>query len=238
MHLHRVHGLGVARALLRMGTDRFRFGAVPGLEFVKLLGTGSGETFGVRDADLHRWGMFCVWSSSDALAEFESSSPIAQAWRNSANETWVAALRPLVVKGMWSGRELFESPVRGSARAGASAGAGVGETAPGGRVAALTRARIKPAQWRAFWSSVPPVALSLQSTPGLLARVGIGEAPVGLQGTFSVWESMGAIDTFAYKSEAHRQAIRQTHATGWYSEEMFGRFAIEWSSGTFDGRQL
>ena len=45
--------------------------------------------------------------------------------------------------------------------------------------------------WRTFWASVPPVADALDDSPGLMLRVGIGEAPVGLQGTFSVWDVDG-----------------------------------------------
>ena len=42
---------------------------------------------------------------------------------------------------------------------------------------------------RAFWRAVPPVSLDLAGRPGLRLAVGIGEAPVGLQGTFSLWET-------------------------------------------------
>jgi len=95
-----------------------------------------------------------------------------------------------------------------------------------GQVAAITRARIKWSQNFRFWSSVPPVTVSLKAAPGLVAAIGIGEAPIGLQGTFSLWESAAAIREFAYKGAAHQKAIADTSAYNWYSEELFARFAV------------
>ena len=54
----------------------------------------------------------------------------------------------------------------------------------------------------------------------------IGEAPIGLQGTFSVWQDQQAVRDFAYALPAHRAVIEQTRQTGWYSEELFARFAV------------
>ena len=52
---------------------------------------------------------------------------------------------------------------------------------------ALTRARLRPSRARSFWRAVPPVAAGAADAPGLLAAFGIGEAPIGWQGTVSVW---------------------------------------------------
>jgi hypothetical protein len=208
-----------------MGTDRITLRKTPGLRFSKLLGTGSGETFGVADADVRRWAQFCVWDSVADLRAFRESS-VQQSWRKFAEESWNATLAPIAWKGQWSGVD----PLFGIAPVDLST------LEPGVKVAAVTRARVKPSQWRNFWGAVPAVAASMRTTPGLLYRVGIGEAPIGLQGTFSLWTSTTAIDTFAYKTEAHREVVRRTHSSGWYAEEMFARFAVLESSGTLDGR--
>jgi hypothetical protein len=84
---------------------------------------------------------------------------------------------------------------------------------------------------RKFWRAVPPVNESLKKAPGLIAAIGIGEAPIGLQGTFSIWESGASLRDFAYKSRAHQEAIEATERIGWYSEEMFSRFAVIDESG-------
>ena len=77
-----------------------------------------------------------------------------------------------------------------------------------------------------FWRAVPPVTSSLHDSPGLIAAIGIGEAPIGLQGTFSMWESSAALTDFAYRGDAHNAAIEATKKYSWYSEELFSRFAL------------
>jgi hypothetical protein len=209
-----------------MGTDRIALRKTAGLRFSKLLGTGSGETFGVADADMHHWAQFYVWDSVADLRTFQES-PRQQAWQRIAEESWSATLAPIAWRGQWSGVDpLFGiTPVD------------VSTLAQGVKIAAVTRARIKPTQWRSFWKAVPPVAASMATAPGLLYRIGIGEAPLGLQGTFSLWESTTAIDTFAYKTREHLEVVRRTHTAGWYAEELFARFAVVESSGTLDGRE-
>jgi hypothetical protein len=68
-----------------------------------------------------------------------------------------------------------------------------------------------------------------------LLRLGIGEAPIGLQGTFSVWRSNADITDFAYRRAAHADVIRKTRERHWYAEELFARFAVIASEGTYLG---
>jgi hypothetical protein len=82
---------------------------------------------------------------------------------------------------------------------------------------------------------VPGVVADLRTRPGLATAFGIGEAPVGVQGTFSVWRDSAAIHDFAYMGAAHREAISRTADVGWYAEELFARFALLESMGTIDG---
>ena len=132
-------------------------------------------------------------------------------------------MRPLTSRGRWAGRTPFGDPT---------------PTKHDGPVAALTRARIKPRLWRTFWASVPPVSAALNASPGLLLKVGIGEAPVGLQGTFSLWESAAALRDFAHRQVEHQAVIEKTHALGWYSEELFARFALVRAEGTYAGTRI
>ena len=130
-------------------------------------------------------------------------------------------LRPLSARGRWSGREPFGRP-----------GGGRWE----GPVAAVTRARLAVTRSATFWRAVPPVSLDLAGRPGLRLAVGIGEAPVGLQGTFSLWASPGALREFAYGGAAHRAVVERTDRERWYAEELFARFAVEDAAGSVDGR--
>jgi hypothetical protein len=74
--------------------------------------------------------------------------------------------------------------------------------------------------------------MSLRNSPGLISAIGIGEAPIGLQGTFSLWENPASIKEFAYRGQAHREVIAATHREQWYAEELFARFAVTEMKGT------
>lgn len=202
-------------AVFRMALDRRALKRNPAIKFWKLLGTGKGETFTPKDADPKRWGLLITIEES-ALDEFESSR-LMKRWNSNSESQFAATLKTIAVHGKWSGKNPFKP-----------------EVAPidwNGKVVAITRARIK---WRKnflFWRSVPPVTASLKAAPGLVKAIGIGEAPIGLQGTFSIWEDPKTISYFAYRGEAHKAAIAATAREKWYAEEMFARFALTESSG-------
>jgi hypothetical protein len=209
----------VPRVLWHLAADRAALRGTPGLRFAKLLGTGSGRTFTPRDADPHRWGLLAVWDDAAAAADYEHGGVI-RAWRALADEEWSASLRPLSARGRWSRCEPFGRP---------------GPQPWDGPVAAVTRARLVVRRAARFWRAVPPVSAELHRAPGLQLALGIGEAPVGLQGTFSVWSSASALTAFAYSRPAHLAAVEATRAEGWYAEELFARFALLSSTGTLAG---
>lgn len=224
--LFRVPTPRVPAALGRMATDRLRLARTPGLAFWKLLGTGDGRTFDLRDADPHSWAVLTVWADADALRRYRVGSPVAAGWRRLAEEAWAAELEPVAARGQWSRREPF-----GTVEVGA--GAPVADDEP---VAAITRARLDPRRARRFWQAVPPVTAGLAEARGLRLSVGIGEAPVGLQGTFSVWARQRDLVAFAYRDPAHVAAVEETPRIGWYREELFARFRVRDAAGTFGGR--
>jgi hypothetical protein len=193
-----------------MAVDRFRSRQFTGISFSKLLGTGSGKTFTARDANLYRWGIVVV-IDENRIEAFDSS-PIITNWRKRSTSEVRAVLAPLSSHGLWSKKNPFDftSPLSN----------------PDSTIAAITRARIKWDKNFIFWRSVPPVVIDLHSNPGLISAIGIGEAPIGLQGTFSLWKSASALRDFAYKGQAHQIAIEQTKEIGWYSEELFARFEV------------
>jgi hypothetical protein len=199
-----------------MGLDRILLWRMNGISFWKLLGAGKGETFTPRDADPRRWGLLVVLEQ-DQLETLETS-PLIRRWRAKSIAEFSADLSPISVHGKWSKKEPFQS-INGV------------DSNWNGKVAAITRARIKWRKNLIFWRSVPPVTQSLRSSPGLVSAIGIGEAPIGLQGTFSLWESGDAVRNFAYRGEAHKAAIAATHREDWYAEELFARFAVTRSNG-------
>jgi len=201
---------GTPFAFLSMAIDRMRSRKFTGISFSKLLGTGSGQTFTPSDAVLTRWGMV-VAIDENRIEAFDQSSIISN-WRKRSTSEFRAVLSPLSSHGLWAKKNPFNfiAPLSN----------------PDAQIAALTRARIKWNKNFIFWKSVPPVVIDLHSNPGLHAAIGIGEAPIGLQGTFSLWKSASALRDFAYKGKAHQVAIAQTQSIGWYSEELFARFEV------------
>ncbi|MDP8953472.1 MAG: spheroidene monooxygenase [Actinomycetota bacterium] len=213
------HALGAMAGLV---TRQRGLAATAGLRFVRQLGTGRGSRMGLG-ADLRRWATFAVWDDERALDAFLAESPFAARWRDQAEESWSVRLVPLSAHGSWSGaRPLAEL----------DPGADDDHDAP---VAVLTRARIGLRHWPAFYRSVPAVEAHLHRQGDLLAAVGIGEAPVGLLATFSLWRSTSGMDAFAYRDSAHGEVVRRTRSGGWFSEELFARFRPYGSTGTWDG---
>jgi heme-degrading monooxygenase HmoA len=222
-HLVREPGWRAPVVLGRLGADRLRLRGVPGLRFARLLGTGSGSA--ATGADLARSALFAVWESAGALAGFEDGWFAERAARVRAcgGEAYTLRLALLSGHGRWGGRDVLAAlrPARPSIEA--------------GPVAVLTRATVRPSRWHRFRSARPPVSAEVAAAPGLRAMVAIGEAPVGLQATFSLWTDAAAVTAFA-RSPRHRDVVRRTRAEHWYGEELFARFAPLGATGTWDAR--
>lgn len=211
MHVWDITPARLPATLWHVAADRRQLPV--GMTFGKLVGTGSGRTFTVRDADPRRWGLVAAWRDQAALAAAEDGSRLLRGWRERSVRTSRIVLRTLASRGQWAGREPFPasppSPLPWT-----------------GAVAAVTRARLRWPAARRFWAAVPAVNADLQNAPGLRFALGIGEAPVGLQGTLSVWQDAEALERFAYATPAHREVIARTPLERWYAEELFARFAV------------
>jgi spheroidene monooxygenase len=211
---HRAWGFGA------LALGRYRWRRVPGLAFCKSLGSGFEGGFGLRPSG-SRQGLFCVFEDEAAADRFLSSSPLLAAYRARSFEHLSVKLWPCASRGSWSGVALepaMEAPARGP-------------------IASLTRASIRPATALRFWSKAPPAEQSLAAAPGCLLAVGLGEAPLLRQATFSVWESAAAMDAYA-RSGAHLAAIRAAYGEGYFSESMFVRFVPGELRGVWKGKRL
>ena len=200
--------------MITLGPGRRSLRRTPGLIFWRSLGTGSGADTG-PGADLARTALLGVWDSEEAHDRF-----VGHAWPQ-AVESWHVRLDPLGGHGSWGGFDLL-------------AGA-VDTTDPTGPIAMITRADVRLRRWRTFRSAGPSVSDELRAAGGLLGVVGIGEAPVGRQGTFSLWTDAAAATAFA-RSPQHAAVVRRTRAEGWYGEELFARFRPIDAHGSWDGR--
>lgn len=196
-------------AFLSMARDRRRLRKSGGIHFAKMLGTGTGENFTPSDADLSRWGVIVVIDEFQ-IDSLENNKSIV-GWKKRSTSEVRLILDPIASHGLWSGSNPFDWSHTPEVDA---------------KVVAITRARIKWLQNFRFWAAVPPVSAELHQSAGLVTAIGIGEAPIGLQGTLSLWENGKALRDFAYKGRAHQGAIEATHRFNWYAEELFSRFAL------------
>lgn len=196
-------------AFVRMGQPPQGGSAIEGLRLVKPLGTGGGAGFSLWP-DWSTYALLLGWAAeADARSAMESSAFI-EAYRSGAAEERVFCLEPFLGHGCWDGSPVFEYSGR----------------SPAGRVAVLTRARIKNVWAPVFWTRVGSVSKRLQGMEGLHFAKGVGSLPAIEQATFSVWESQDPLKRFAYAGKAHSAVVRTTRKTGWYSEELFARFSV------------
>lgn len=191
---------------------------VPGLRFCKVLGSGHEGGFGLKPS-ASRQGLFCLFDDDRSARVFLSDSALVHAYRDRARELLTLRLAPYSVRGSWSGVTPQASAV----------------TPAQGPIAALTRASIRLPAAPAFWRQAPASQASLEAAPGCLLAVGLGEAPLLRQATFSVWDGVASMDAYA-RHGAHVAAIRAAREHRYFSESMFVRFLPLSMRGTWKGR--
>lgn len=192
----------------------------PGLRFAKVLGSGKDAGFGMRPSLTHQ-GLFTVFEGEAAADAFIATSDTLRGYRERALEACVLKLRAYSCRGSWDGQ-----PIRLSAAAPTD-----------GPIAALTRASILPRKALEFWRHAPPAQVSLEAAQGCSLAAGLGEAPLLRQATFSLWDSVQAMDAYA-RQGAHQQAIRQSARGQYFSESMFVRFLPLTVHGSWKGRRF
>lgn len=201
----------------QMGAARFVLPRVPGLDFWKLCGSGTEEGFTPRP-NWGVWAILCVWRDAQAASAGLQGAPFTR-WRARADEGCTMHLEPFSVRGHWSGATPFRA-----------------EGDSNGPIAAMTRATVKPARAARFWGRVPDISAKIGADPNVLFKIGIGEVPLLHQVTFSVWPDEGSMAAFARRGP-HAEAIRAVRDEGWFNEELYARFRICGTSGTWEGRR-
>jgi heme-degrading monooxygenase HmoA len=179
---------------------------VPGLLFSKVLGSGYEGGFDLRPSP-SRQGVFALFDSAESAHDFIAHSPLVHAYQERSQEFCWATLKTFSCRGSWDGLSLqatAEAPTQGP-------------------MAALTRASIKFSKAQAFWRHASPSQTALEGVAGCQMAVGLGEAPFFRQATFSMWDSVNAMNAYA-RSGAHLEAIQAAQRNGYFSESMFARF--------------
>ena len=104
-------------------------------------------------------------------------------------------------------------------------------------MAALTRASLRPRATLRFWRRVPDISAMIGTNDDVVFKIGIGELPWLHQVTFSIWPDTEAMARFARADGPHASAIRAVRSGDWFREELYARFRVLGSDGTWQGRQ-
>ena len=207
-------------ALAQMGPTRLLLRSAPGIRFARLLGSGGGNGFSLRpNFSVFAW--LGHWESRKDAVQFFHKNVWYQEVTERSVEQMTVHLSATMSHGKWNGSNPFTPDPKAYD--------------PAAPVAVITRATINPWRLREFWSHVPDAANSLDDYPERLLSVGVGEFPVFMQATFSIWANGKAMQDFAYKSRYHREVVKLTRKRGWHTEELFTRFNIIDIDGSWEG---
>lgn len=220
--IHRFDGL--ADRLWAFGQMQFarpKLAALPGLGFSKLFGTGTGEGF-TPVPNLGVYAVLTTWPDLDTARQRVAEGRVFRDYRAHAAEHCTLYLSAISSRGRWDGGEPFAV-----------------ETGAAGRlVAVLTRATVRLRHLVRFWSETPDISGTVRAQDHLLFKIGMGEVPWVQQVTFSVWDDAEAMKAFAYRSASHGEAVRRVREGGWFREELYARFRVLGSDGTWNGRPV
>ncbi len=195
---------------------------IPGLLFGKVMGSGSNGGFSLRPSSTHQGVIGLFDQAEQALAFMDG--PMVAAFRDRAARFWCGLMSVESSRGSWDGQAWNPSPLP-------SPLAQLIQAEPKPQLlAALTRASIRPAKAMSFWKQAPAAQDDLLKSPGCLLAMGLGEAPLLRQCTFSLWEDTASMLAYSLNG-AHRKAIEQAYSKGYFSESMFVRMRVLQSRG-------
>jgi spheroidene monooxygenase len=200
----------------QMGAARLALARLPEARFWKLCGSGTGEGFTPRP-NTRVWAILATWPDLATARAQVADAAVFRRWRARAAEHWTVFLAPISARGRWSGKAPFEAE------------AVAGE----GALAALTRATLKPSRLLRFWTRVPDISAVIGQDPNVVFKIGIGEVPFVHQVTFSIWPDAAAMANFARGDGPHGRAIQAVRAEGWFREELYARFRLLGTTGTW-----
>jgi len=205
----------------RMGRSPIVQKNTNGLSFFKPLGTGSGNGFSIKP-DFSTFGFIAVFTSEKLAKEFIDSNVIKEYTKTAMCFSHVL-MHTIKSHGKWSKQNPFEASLA------------LDKTKP---LAVITRATIKPLLAYQFWKNVPTVSKSMDNYEELIFSKGIGEFPLLMQATFSLWSDADSMMNYAYKNPKHAEMVRKTRELNWYSEELFARFQPFYQEGNLIPRIL
>ena len=192
---------------------------VAGLQFFKMLGTGRHFHY---FPNFSVYGILGVWKDRTHAHRFFQTHSGFQPFAKRSREYFTLYLKNYQTHGYWSGQQPFmvtaDTPSADQP------------------VVVLTRATINLARLRSFWKQALRINQQFAQHTDCWFSLGIGEWPVVQQATFSLWKDADSMKQFAYNSDLHRQAVRQTRRHHWFTEDLFARFLPIASEGSWEGK--
>ncbi len=201
---------------LVIGTRALR--TVPGLHFARVLGSGRGGGFGLAPGFDHQ-GFIAFFDDAVRAQAFAADSPVMLGYRRHARESLTVLMRATSSRGRWGGVDFAVTARQAN-------------DAP---VAAITRASIRLRHAARFWRHAPATHDGIALAEGCRLAIGLGEAPLLRQATFSLWDNSDALEAYA-RGGAHLAASRGALQQGWFSESMFLRLVPLSITGQWHGR--
>lgn len=219
---------------MRLVAGTAAYKPVTGLLAAKVMGSGHGGGFTLRPSATHQ-GLLCRFKDADSAMDFLHGEQV-QAYRARARECWAGLLKVTSARGHWDQKPwgLSDEPC-------AQLSPGWQQQLPQLQamlpLAVLTRASIQPAKAAAFWRHAPATQASLDAADGCLLAMGLGEAPLVRQCTFSLWQDEASMLHYA-REGAHQQASAAAYRHGFFSESLFVRMQVVRMAGLWQGRDF
>jgi len=221
----------------------------PGLLFAKIMGSGEGGGFTLRPSSTHQ-GLIFLFDSLETARDYLVSAELSQL-RAKARECWQGMLGVNSCRGSWDQQtwqsvgvlenspELLntESQFAQSSTPSPSKSLSHSQTEALEVVASLTRGSVRASKAVSFWRYAPQAQADLSSAQGCELSMGLGEAPVLRQCTFSLWTDTQSLVNYAHQG-AHMRAIAAAQKHGFFSESMFVRMQVLHMRGLWGGKSF
>ena len=204
-------------AFKQMGLYKNHFNNIDGLNFYKMLGTGSSPGFSMYP-DFSTYAILLTWENKLFADKYFKSNDYYNLILSKTNTYRKIFLSSFKSGGQWDGINPFEK-------------LGENHLEKNNKIGVLTRATIHFGKLPHFWRAVKSASNAIESAEGVTYFKGIGELPFIQQATFSIWDSEKHINSFAYKNADHKIIIDKTRKQQWYREDLFARFHIISDSG-------
>jgi spheroidene monooxygenase len=207
---------------LMQGTSGF-FKSIPGLLFAKVMGSGENGGFSLRPSATHQGLIFVFDGLKNASAYLKG--PDLKPYKEKAKDWWQGLLGVNSCRGSWN-HQTWQTNNVWARDFSASVDA---------PVASLTRGSIRATKATSFWRYAPAAQKDLSQANGCELAIGLGEAPVFRQCTFSLWENTASMVNYAHHG-AHQKAISAAKKHNFFSESMFVRMNVLYMQGLWLGK--